>query len=108
MVIDICIGAISVAFVVLVIYLVITLHKVNGLLKTSNDLALDLKDKSKTLNVFFHPLKFWNKKKAHPNWRRRGKIGEILTFIADGMLLFNKLKKKNLWRRPTKVRKSSS
>lgn|ERR1700722_18134770 len=98
MVIDICIGAISIAFIVLVIYLVITLRNVNGLL-------IDLKEKSATLNVFFRPLKLWNKKKAQGRYE---KIGEIVTFITEGMVLFNKLKKKILWRRPTKARKNFS
>jgi uncharacterized protein YoxC len=63
MIIDICIGAVSAAFVLLVIYLLITLHNINGLLKTTNDIALDLKEKSSTLNVFFRPLKMWKSKK---------------------------------------------
>ena len=66
MIIDICIGVISLAFVVLVIYLVLTLRKVIELLKTTNDLALDIKEKSKLLNLLFRPLANLNKK-----WRSK-------------------------------------
>ena len=64
MIIDISIGVIALAFVVLVIYLVLTLCKVIELLKTTNDLALDFKEKSKILNLFFRPLAKLNKRRS--------------------------------------------
>ena len=81
MIIDICIGIISIAFVILVVYLVITLIKVieilkqmkrstihvDQLLKTANDLTLDVKKKSEALDVFFQPLTRLNKKKSTEN-----------------------------------------
>ncbi len=93
MIVDVCVGIISVAFVVLVIYLVITLTKLNEMLKTTNDLALDLKEKSQALNVFFRPLSGFGKKtdKKH---RKSNKIAEIIQFATDGIALFNAFKKK--------------
>jgi uncharacterized protein YoxC len=108
MFIDICIGTISVAFVILVVYLVITLTKVirmltqtkrsmayvDQLLKTTNDLALDFKEKSEAMNVFFQPLKRLNKKKTDLKHRNHDKIAEIINFAMGGIALFNALKKK--------------
>jgi len=94
MIIDISVGAVSLAFVVLVIYLVITLRKVDQLLKTTNDLALDFKDKSETLNILFRPLAKLGKKKADPKHRKQEKIAEIIDLATDGIVLFNRLIKK--------------
>lgn len=94
MIIDICVGVIALAFVVLVVYLVLTLIKVIRLLKTTNDIAVDLKKKSETLNVFFQPLKKFDKKKSDLKNRKYDKIAEIISFATDGIALFNKLKKK--------------
>lgn len=109
MIIDICMGVISLAFVILVIYLVITLHKViemlkttkrsmtnvDKLLKTTNDLALDFKEKSEAMNVFFRPLTKWNKKKIDLKHQKYEAIAEIINFATDGIVLFNKLKKRH-------------
>jgi uncharacterized protein YoxC len=94
MIIEICVGVISIAFVVLVVYLVITLHKVIETLKTANDLALDIKEKSEALNVVFRPLtKFGKKKEKHS--QNYEKIIEIINFATDGIVLFNRLKRKH-------------
>ena len=95
MIIDISVGVISVAFVVLVVYLVLTLRKVDRLLNTTNDLALDIKEKSETLNIFFRPLAKLGKKKADPKHRKHGEIVDIVDFVTDGVILFNKLIKKH-------------
>lgn len=95
MIIDICVGVISLAFVVLVIYLVITLRKMTEVLKTTNDLALDFKEKSKALNLFFQPLARLTKKKIDPKHQKYEKIAEIINFATDGIVLFNRLKKKH-------------
>jgi uncharacterized protein YoxC len=102
---DICIGAISLAFVVLVVYLIITLHRILGTLKqtkrtllhvdhlakTTDEVALDLKEKLKALNFFFRPLEKLNKKKTP---HRSENIADIVQFAAEGISLFNNLKKK--------------
>jgi uncharacterized protein YoxC len=94
MIIDICVGVIALAFVVLVVYLVLTLIKVIRLLKTTNDIALDFKKKSEALNVFLQPLKKLDKKKIDLKHRKYDKIAEIINFATDGIALFNTLKKK--------------
>lgn len=105
MFIDICIGAVSLAFVILVIYLIVSLRKIQGTLKqtnrtlvhvdqlskTANDIALDLKEKSEALNVVFKPLAKLNKKKAA---RHSQAISDVVQFAAEGITLYNQLKKK--------------
>ncbi len=101
---DFCIGAISLAFVVLVVYLIIALHRMLGtlkqtkrtlvqvdhLVKTADEVALDLKEKLEALNFFFRPLAKLDKKKTP---HRSDKIADILQFAAEGISLFNNLKK---------------
>jgi uncharacterized protein YoxC len=108
MIVDICAGVISMTFIVLVIYLVITLRKaiemlkqtkhsmthVDQLIKTANDLALDFKEKSEALNILFRPLMRLSKKKIDPKYQKYEKIAEMINFATDGIVLFNELKKK--------------
>jgi uncharacterized protein YoxC len=93
MIIDISVGVISLAFVVLVVYLVLTLRKVDRLLKTTNALALDIKSKSETLDIFFRPLARLGKKKGDTKHRKHDEIIDIVDFVTEGVVLFNKLKK---------------
>jgi hypothetical protein len=107
MIIEICIGMISLAFIILVIYLVITLHKViqilkatkhsminaSQLLKTTNDLALDFQEKSRALNIFFRPLARWNKKKSNSKYKKYEIITEAVNFAIESIALLNRLKK---------------
>jgi uncharacterized protein YoxC len=117
MIIEICVGVISIAFVVLVVFLAVTLCKVIEtlkkakrmmanlddiseeslkLIKASNDLVSDFKEKSEALNFFFRPLaKFSKKKTESKHHRNYDKIAEIINFAADSIVLFNKLKRKH-------------
>lgn len=115
MVIDISVAVIAFAFVVLVIFLIATLRKVmqtlhtskraiknldhiseegKKLIRTSNDLAIDIKEKSEALNFFFHPLEKLNKRRSDPRHLQVEKIAEIINFAMNSMVLLNKLKKK--------------
>ena len=115
MIVDISVGIIAFAFVILAIYATIILHKVIEMLKASkramvnidhiseegkklvkntNDLALDFKEKSEAMNFFFRPLKTLNKKKTDSKHLQAEKIAEIIHFALESMALFNKLKKK--------------
>ena len=98
MIIEVCIGAVSLAFVILVIYLVMTLiqtrrtlSRIDKLTKTVNEIALDLKEKSEALNIVFRPLARLNKKKVE---RHSQNVAEIIEFASEGITLFNRLKKK--------------
>jgi uncharacterized protein YoxC len=115
MIIEICAGIVAAAFVVLVVYLVIALRNLiqtlkrtksimnhidhitidsQELIKNTNDLTLDFKEKSEALNVFFRPLAKLNKKKADSKHDNYEKIAELIDFATEGIVLFNKLKKK--------------
>jgi uncharacterized protein YoxC len=98
MIIEISVGVIAIAFVILVIFLTMTLRKVmhlskesQKLIKNTNDLALDLKEKSEALDTFFRSIK----KKLHPKNNKVEKIAEVLNFATDGIVLFNRFKKKH-------------
>jgi uncharacterized protein YoxC len=108
MIIDICVGGISIAFIILVVYLVITLIKVieilkqmkrttthvDQLLKTANDLTLDFKKKSEILNIFFQPLTRLSKKNINRKRHNYEKIAEIIQFATEGLALLKTLKGK--------------
>jgi hypothetical protein len=72
-----------------------SMTNIDQLIKGANDLVLDCKEKLKVLNIFFHPLTRLNKKKIDPKYRKYEKIAEIINFATDGIVLFNKLKKKH-------------
>jgi hypothetical protein len=119
MVVEISVGVIALAFVVLTIFSVIALRKTMKTLKKAdqtitdihkkidkfsapgldliNDvdkLTKDITKKSEALDFLFLP--FYSKKngKTHPHFKDgQGKvIVDSLEFIADGILLFNKIK----------------
>lgn len=118
MIMEIIIGAIAVAFVVLVVFLSRTLaalfktlkrvdrvladaHKMlesvseesAHLLHNSNRLVLDIKKKSEGLDIFFHPL-YEMKKEAHSPVDKNGyeKASRIIDYVADGVRLFSKIR----------------
>jgi uncharacterized protein YoxC len=103
MIFEICAGVVSIAFVILVVFLIITLRRVIETLKQSkntlknvNHLTLDLQQKSEALNLFFRPLTNLTKKKTTPkNLKNYEKAAEVIKFASDGVLLFNKLKRKH-------------
>ncbi len=103
MIMEICIGVVSIAFVVLVIFLIMTLRDVSNTLKQSkqmirnfDELIANLKEKSQALDLFFKPLEKLSKKKAETkNLKNYEKAAEVINFATDGILLFNKLKRKH-------------
>lgn len=100
---ELCAGVASIAFVILVVFLVIalchiiqTLKQSKHMIKNVNDLALDLKEKSESLNLFFRPLEKLSKKKTEgKHLKTYEKAAEVINFATDGILLFNKLKRKH-------------
>lgn len=113
----IIIGVIGLAFIVLVIFLVMTLQRLRRVLKTSdrvlkqvhyllhnisepseeliencNKLVMDVKKKSDGLDVIFRPL-YNIKKERHETHKGYDKIGQILECVAEGVELFGKIKK---------------
>lgn len=114
MIIDISIGIIAIAFVILVVFLVMTLIRLRKVLKktdrvlsdvhqtlntlsvpsseliqNSNRFVLDLKRKSEGLDVLFRPLYALKKSESHSG----GKFSDIAIFVTEGIHLFNKIKK---------------
>jgi uncharacterized protein YoxC len=115
LVVDISMGIIAFAFVVLVIALLVAISKIMRILKTSNrtmkniehitdeskslvknanDLTADIKEKSESLNFLFRPLSRLNKSKSNPQQYQAEKIAAIINYATDTLMLFNKLKKK--------------
>lgn len=95
MFVDICIGAVSLAFVVLVVYLAVTLQKVIATLKQTKHILGHVDHITKTasgaLNIVFKPLSRLNKKKAE---RHSQTIADVVQFAAEGIGLYNQLKKR--------------
>ncbi|HSW85918.1 MAG TPA: DUF948 domain-containing protein [Rhabdochlamydiaceae bacterium] len=118
MIFEICVAVISFAFVILVVFLIITLknaaaslkqtkHILNKLehelvdisgesvklIKVANELTTDIKKKTESLNFLFRPLFKINKEKSeedeHDNY---AKVSNIMNYISQGILLFKKLK----------------
>lgn len=114
MIMDIIVGVIGVAFILLVIFFIMTLLRLRRLMKTgdrvlkkvdhllhalsepsvelinnSNKLVMDIKKKSEGLDVIFRPL-YGLKKHGHKGYE---KISELLEFVAEGVQLFSKIKK---------------
>lgn len=102
MIVEICVGLITAAFIVLVIFLIIalrnlilTLRQSRHTLQNINHLTLDLKAKSEALNLFFNPLAKLSKKKTDlKHLKNFEKAAEMINFATDGILLFNKLRKR--------------
>lgn len=117
MVMEITIGVIALAFIVLVVFLVRsltgiskTLKKVDRLLgdlhKTlenvteesthllhnTNKLVLDVKRKSEGLDVLFHPLYEMKKEPAPEKKNTYEKASRIIDHVADGLRLFSKIR----------------
>jgi hypothetical protein len=95
MFIDICIGTVSLAFVVLVIYLAITLQKVIATLKQTKHILGHVDHITKTtsgaMDLVLKPLARLNKKKAQ---RHSQTITDVVQFAAEGIALYNQLKKR--------------
>lgn len=118
MIFEICVAVISFAFVMLVVFLIITLKNVTSnlkktkqilnklehelvdmsgesvkLIKNANELTEDIKKKTESLNFLFRPLFKFNKEKSedneHDNYE---KVSNIMNYISQGILLFKKLK----------------
>ena len=114
MIIEIGVGIIALAFVVLVIFLMISLKRLRKVMKrterllseaqnllhglsepsaeliqNSNKLILDVKKKSEGLDLLFRPLYALKKgTEGHPTW----KYADIAGFVLEGIRLFNKIK----------------
>lgn len=113
MVFEVCIAVSTIAFVVLVIFLVMTLRsscatlkktkhtltKVESelkeistesvaLIKNVNDLTVDIKEKAEALNFLFRPLIKLSKEKKNTY----GKLTEVINYVADAVILLKKIK----------------
>jgi uncharacterized protein YoxC len=111
---EIIVGVIALAFILLVIFLIMTLRQFRQVMKKServltethyllhsihkpgtelientNDLILDVKKKSEGLDVLFHPLYHLKKNKAEESCET---ISEVLEFVGEGLRLFSKIK----------------
>ena len=91
MFIDICIGAVSLAFVVLVVYLAITLQKLIGTLKQTKHILGHVDQITNTASNLVKPLARLNKKKSE---RHSQTIADVVQFAAEGIGLYNQLKKR--------------
>src|ERR1700722_13967076 len=112
---EIIVGAIALAFVVLVVFLILTLQDTRKTLKKTdriltdihktldaisepsvhliqsvNKLTLDMKKKSEGLDVFFHPLYAMKGEPSHK--KGSDKLSEIIECVADAIRLFQKVK----------------
>ncbi len=119
MITEICLIAITVAFIALVIFLMITFRSIKKtvkqtnitlietqkdlsgvsraaieLLYSANDLTLDIKKKSESLNFLFHSLVSMNESK-HEKIKTKtisDKISEVVECVGCGIVMFNKIK----------------
>ena len=114
MTIEVIVGIIGAAFVVLVVFFIVTLQGLRKvalrteqamkeahhlmrsiteptveLIDNTNDLIKDLKKKSEALDEILHP--FCASKKEKPNGFE--KICGVLGFVEEGILLYKKIKK---------------
>lgn len=110
---EIIAGVVAIAFVLLVVFLIITLQKLRKVIKktdrvlsevhrvlrdfsepgvelidNTNKLILDVKKKSEGLDVIFRPL-YTYKKEGHKGYE---KICDLLGCVAEGVRLFSKIK----------------
>ncbi|PWU15450.1 MAG: hypothetical protein C5B45_02540 [Chlamydiae bacterium] len=118
MIIEVCIAVSTIAFVVLVIFLIMTLRnscatlkktkhtltKVEGelkqissesvtLLKNVNDMTLDIKEKLESLNFLFAPLLRPSQGKSHKT-NTYAKLTEVINYVTDAVILLKKIKDK--------------
>ncbi len=116
MIMEIIVGAIALAFVVLVVFLILTLQDTRKTLKKTDriltdihktlegiaepsahlihsidKLTLDIKKKAEGLDVLFHPLYAMKEGSGHK--KGSDKLSEIVECVADGIRLFQKVKK---------------
>ena len=114
---EIIIGVIAIAFILLVIFLIMTLQRLRRFIKTadrvltktdhllhalseptaelihnSNKLVMDVKKKSEALDVIFRPLYALKKERSEEHTGYK-KISELLEFVVEGIQLFSKIKK---------------
>lgn len=117
MIIEVCIAVSTIAFIVLVVFLIMmlrnscatlqktkhTLTKIEGelkeissesiiLLKNVNDLTVDIKEKAKSLNFLFLPLLKLSQEKPHKAKSTYEKLTEVINYIADAVILLKKVK----------------
>lgn len=117
MIVEVCITVSTIAFVVLVIFLVMTLRnscatlkktkniltKVEGelkeisaetviLLKNVNDLTIDIKEKAESLNFLFLPLAKLSQGKKNNTKSAYEKFTEVINYVADAVILLKKIK----------------
>jgi len=117
MIMEIIIGVIGIAFILLVIFLIMTLLRLRRFIKTadrvltkadhllhaiseptveliqnSNKLVMDVKKKSEALDVIFRPLYCLKKERSEEPTAYK-KISEILELVIEGVQLFSKIKK---------------
>ena len=115
MAMEFIVGSIGVAFILLTVFFIITLLRLQKVIKktdlvlkethhlirsisepsvelieNTNELILDVKKKSEGIDVIFQPL--YNLKREKSNVHRFDKICELVGCIADGIELFRKIK----------------
>jgi uncharacterized protein YoxC len=113
MIIEIIVGIIAIAFVLLVIFSIITLHRLRKVMKktdrvltdahhllhalsepsvelvhNTNKLVVDIKKKSEGLDVLFRPLYGLKKEKTEAH----EKLSGLLECVIEGVQLFQKIK----------------
>jgi len=116
MVMELIVGSIGLAFVILVVFLIITLQKLRKLMNkadrtltdinsilsvitepgiemisNANKLVADVKKKSESLDFLFRPLYALKKEKSESK-NGCDKISELIDCVADGVRLFSKIK----------------
>lgn len=116
MIMEIIVGVIGAAFVVLVVFLLLSLKKLNqtlkkadhiladvrhllndatdpaiDLLENTNALVLDIQKKSEGLDLLFRPLYSIKKAKSDPK-NGTEKVSELMEYVAEGVRLFGKIK----------------
>lgn len=94
MIIDISVAVAAAAFVVLVIYLLVVLHRVLQTLNVTQPLIKDVKEKIASLDFIFEPLARLKASKASPKHHQAEKIAALVNFATDSLVLFNKIRKK--------------
>jgi|GEM_PF-1634975 uncharacterized protein YoxC len=116
MITDIVVGLIGIAFSLLVVFLIIALNRLRKLMRkadrvlievhhllhilsepsadliqNTNELILDIKNKSEGLDVLFHPLYDLKKEKSEKH-KGLEKTCSLLECIVTGIQLFSKIK----------------
>jgi uncharacterized protein YoxC len=116
MILELIVGTIALACVILVVFLICIFQDVRRVLKKTDrvlsdlhktldavsepsahlihrlsDLTLDIKKKSEGLNILFHPLYVMSKERAEEK-KGHNKLSEIMEFIGEAIRLFGKIK----------------